>query len=45
MINFKLYIGNYKNIKVIGWSTYLQSASIGGYENIDILYETINEIL
>jgi len=39
--DIKIYIGSYKKIKVIGWSTYLQSASIGGYENIDILSEII----
>jgi len=40
-INIKVYIGNYKNIKIIGWSPYLQSPTIGGYDNIDILYDTI----
>jgi hypothetical protein len=37
----KIYTGNYNNIKIIGWSIYLQSQSVGGYNNIDILYKTI----
>jgi len=40
-INIKVYTGKYNNIKIIGWSPYLQSPTIGGYDNIDILYDTI----
>ncbi|GAB3690130.1 hypothetical protein GCM10027592_07190 [Spirosoma flavus] len=29
-----IYYGHYKNSKVIGWSGYLQSAQIGGYQRI-----------
>ena len=41
----KVYTGKYKSIKVIGWSTYLQSQSIGGYDNIDVLYDTIKNTI
>ena len=44
-INIKLYAGEYINIKIIGWSIYLQSPAIGGYDNIDILYNTIKKAL
>jgi hypothetical protein len=43
--NIKIYIGKYNNIKIIGWSIYLQSPSVGGYNNIDILYDTIKNNL
>ena len=41
IIKFHVYTGNYNGIKIIGWSKYLQSPAIGGYKNIDILYNTI----
>jgi hypothetical protein len=36
-ITSTVYFGFYKNSKVIGWSTYLQSAAIGSYANVDKL--------
>jgi hypothetical protein len=38
---FSVYIGEYKKSKVIGWSTYLQSPAVGGYNNIDKIAEEI----
>ena len=40
-INFTKYTGNYKNMKIIGWSTPLQSPAIGSYANIKLLYEKL----
>jgi hypothetical protein len=33
----RIYFGEHGNSKVIGWSTYLQSAAVGSYENVDKL--------
>jgi len=42
--NIKVYTRNYNNIKIIGWSVYLQNPPVGGdYTNIDILYDTIKD--
>jgi len=41
IINYTLYTGNYNGIEVTGWSTPVQSPAIGGYENIDLLYKSI----
>ena len=39
--NLTLYYGKYANSKVIGWSNYLQSAQVGGYEKIRHLAKVI----
>jgi hypothetical protein len=37
----KIYSGDYQNARVIGWSAYLQSSRVPGYESVDQLAFTI----
>jgi hypothetical protein len=42
--NMTVYTGDYNNIKIIGWSLFLQNPPVGGdYKNIDLLYDTIKD--
>jgi len=42
--NMTVYTGKYNNIKIIGWSLFLQNPPVGGdKDNIDILYDTIKD--
>jgi hypothetical protein len=42
-LNTTVYFGNYKDTKVLGWSTYLQSKNAGGYEQIQELARKIKK--
>jgi hypothetical protein len=39
-----IFYGAYKKTKVIGWSAYLQSKLVGGYENIGSLCDVIKNV-
>jgi len=40
--NMTVYTGNYNNIKIIGWSLFLQNPPVAGdFKNIELLYDTI----
>ncbi len=40
-----IYHGEYKNIEVVGWNIYLQSAAVGGNENKNIFCDLIKKQL
>ena len=42
---FTVYLSSYNGSRIIGWSSYLQSASVGSYKNVEDIAKTVKTVL